>query len=34
LFIGGRYFVSNTVGAFVEVGYDVSYLKAGLTARF
>jgi hypothetical protein len=34
LFIGGRYFVSNIVGAFVEVGYDVSYLKAGLTARF
>ena len=34
LFVGGRYFFTDTIGAFAELGYDQSYLKAGLTARF
>lgn len=33
-FLGGRYFFSEKVGAFLEAGYDMSYLKAGLTAKF
>ena len=34
LFVGGRYFFSPSLGAFAEVGYDQSYLKAGLALRF
>ena len=34
LFVGGRYFFTERLGAFAELGYDQTYLKAGLTARF
>jgi hypothetical protein len=34
LFVGGRYFFSEKIGAFAEIGYDQSYLKVGLTAKF
>lgn len=34
IFIGGRYMFTDNLGAFGEVGYDMSYLKLGLTARF
>ncbi|UYZ57791.1 hypothetical protein [Hymenobacter latericus] len=33
-FVGGRYMFSDNLGAFGEAGYDMSYLKLGLTARF
>ena len=33
-FVGARYFFSNKLGAFSELGYDMSYLKVGLSARF
>lgn len=33
-FVGARYFFSDKVGAFSELGYDMSYLKVGLSARF
>ncbi len=34
LFVGGRYFFSESIGAFAELGYDQTYLKVGLTAKF
>ena len=34
LFVGGRYFFTPAIGAFAELGYDQTYLKAGLTAKF
>lgn len=34
LFVGGRYYFTDKIGAFGEVGYDMSLLKLGLTARF
>ncbi len=34
IFVGGRYFFSENIGAFGELGYDQSYLKVGLTAKF
>ncbi|MDF7810638.1 hypothetical protein [Hymenobacter sp. YC55] len=33
VFLGARYFFSDKVGAFTELGYDASYLKLGLTMR-
>ena len=33
-FLGARYFFSDKLGAFSELGYDMSYLKVGLSARF
>ncbi|KUG08228.1 hypothetical protein [Solirubrum puertoriconensis] len=33
-FLGGRYMFNDNLGAFGEAGYDMSYLKLGLTARF
>ncbi|GAA4382536.1 hypothetical protein [Hymenobacter koreensis] len=33
-FIGGRYFFTDNIGAFSEIGYDMNYLKLGLTAKF
>jgi hypothetical protein len=33
-FIGARYFFTDKIGAFTEMGYDMSYLKLGLSARF
>ena len=34
LFVGGRYFFSSAIGAFAELGYDQTYLKAGLSFKF
>lgn len=34
IFAGARYFFTNNIGAFGELGYDMSYLKVGLTAKF
>lgn len=34
VFAGGRYLLTNKVGAFAELGYDMSYMKLGLTAKF
>jgi len=34
IFAGGRYFFTDNIGAFGEVGYDQSFLKLGLTAKF
>jgi hypothetical protein len=34
VFAGGRYFFTDNIGAFGEVGYDQSFLKVGLTAKF
>ena len=34
LFVGGRYFFNEKIGGFAELGYDQTYLKVGLTARF
>lgn len=34
IFVGARYFLTDHVGAFAELGYDMSYLKFGLTGRF
>lgn len=31
---GARYFFSEKIGGFAEVGYGVSALKIGLTAKF
>ncbi|GAA4357165.1 hypothetical protein GCM10023185_21690 [Hymenobacter saemangeumensis] len=33
-FIGGRYFFTDAIGAFAELGYDQTYLKAGLSMKF
>lgn len=34
LFVGARYFFSSAIGAFAELGYDQTYLKAGLSLKF
>lgn len=34
LFVGGRYFFTSNIGSFAELGYDQSYLKVGLSAKF
>lgn len=34
LVVGGRYYFSRAVGAFAELGYDQTYAKIGLSARF
>ena len=34
LFVGGRYFFTPAIGAFAELGYDQTYLKLGLAAKF
>lgn len=34
LFLGGRYFFTPAIGAFAEVGYDASFIKVGLSAKF
>ena len=34
LFVGGRYFFTPSIGAFAELGYDQTYLKAGLAVKF
>jgi hypothetical protein len=32
--IGGRYFFTDNVAGFLELGYDVAYLKLGVTFKF
>lgn len=34
LFVGGRYYFTDSIGAFAELGYDQTYLKVGLAAKF
>jgi hypothetical protein len=34
VFAGARYFLTKNIGAFGELGYDMTYLKFGLTGRF
>jgi hypothetical protein len=34
VFAGARYFLTKNIGAFGELGYDMTYLKLGLTGRF
>ena len=34
IFLGGRYFVTDKLGVFAEAGYDMTYLKFGVTAKF
>ncbi len=34
LFAGGRYYFTSNIGAFAELGYDQTYLKAGLAIKF
>ncbi|RYU78845.1 hypothetical protein [Hymenobacter persicinus] len=34
VFVGARYFLTDKLGAFTEIGFDMNYLKLGLTARF
>ena len=34
LFVGGRYYFTPHLGAFAELGYDQTYLKIGLAAKF
>ncbi len=34
LFVGARYYFSSSIGAFAELGYDQTYLKVGLAAKF
>lgn len=33
-YIGARYFFTNAIGGFAELGYDMSLLKVGVSARF
>jgi hypothetical protein len=33
-FVGGRYFFAGNLGAFLELGYGVSYLNLGLSYKF
>ncbi|GAA4347433.1 hypothetical protein GCM10023185_02550 [Hymenobacter saemangeumensis] len=33
LFVGGRYFFSESFGAFAEAGYDQTFLKVGLSLK-
>lgn len=34
IFLGGRYLLTNKIGAFAELGYDMSFLKLGITSKF
>ena len=34
LFAGGRYYFTPRIGAFAELGYDQTYLKVGVAAKF
>lgn len=34
LVVGGRYFFTSNIGAFLELGYDISYSKIGLSVKF
>ena len=34
IIIGGRYYFSDHIGAFAELGYDLSYFKIGISFKF
>jgi hypothetical protein len=34
LIVGGRYFFTKNIGVYAELGYDIAYLKVGLSAKF
>lgn len=34
VFAGGRYYFTNNLGAFAEIGYGMSYLNLGLSLKF
>ena len=34
LAVGGRYYLSKSIGLFGELGYDISYLKVGASIKF
>ena len=34
LFVGGRYYFTDSIGAFAELGYDQTFLKVGLAVKF
>ena len=34
LFIGGRYYFSDNIGAFAELGYGIAYLQLGISFKF
>lgn len=34
LFVGGRYYFTNSIGGFAEIGYGISYLTLGLSFKF
>jgi hypothetical protein len=34
IFAGARYYLTDNLGAFAELGYDMSYLKVGISGRF
>ena len=34
IYLGARYFFTPAIGAFAELGYDQSFLKVGLAAKF
>jgi len=34
LFVGGRYYLTDNVGLFAELGYGISYLTAGASFKF
>jgi len=34
LFVGGRYYFTNSIGVFGELGYGISYFTAGLSFKF
>ena len=33
-FVGARYYFVESMAAFAEIGYGVSYLNAGIASRF
>ena len=34
LIVGGRYYFTDNIGAFLELGYDLSYSKIGVAFNF
>lgn len=34
LFVGGRYYLTDNIGLFAELGYGISYLTAGVSLKF
>lgn len=34
LFVGGRYYFAPNFGVFSELGYDQSFIKLGISAKF